>query len=129
MADPETRRRGEETRRKIMGVQWVDAPLPPNDPMADFGEFATEHVWSGAWARPGLDLRSRSLCTMTLMIAQKQGEELKAHAAGALRNGLFTQDELKEIVLHTAGYVGFPAARHAMQALRDLIMNGVEEAH
>ena len=125
MADPETRRRGEDTRRQIMGAQWVDAPLPPGDPMADFGEAAIEHVWAGVWARPGLDLRSRSLCTLTLMIAQKQGEELRAHAAGALRNGLFTPEELKELVLHAAPYVGYPAARHAMQALRDLIMDGV----
>ncbi len=122
MATSDARRRGEELRRQIMGEAWVDNPLPPEDPMSDFGEAAIEHVWTAAWARPGLDLRSKSLCTMTLMIAQKQSEELRAHALGALRSGLFTPDELKEIVLHTAGYIGYPAARHAMQALRDIIM-------
>lgn len=119
----EARQRGEALRRQVMGASWVDAQIPAEDPMSDFGEAATERVWTGVWARPGLEPRIRSAVTITLMVAQKQSEELLAHARGALESGWFTREELKELVLHTSAYVGFPASRHGMQVLRELLMD------
>src|SRR5690349_7401762 len=91
----EARLRGEALRRQVMGAGWVDAPLPPEDPMSDFAEAATERVWTGVWARPGLEPRIRSAVTITLMVAQEASEELLAHARGALDSGWFTPEELK----------------------------------
>ena len=51
------------------------------------------------------------------MIAIGRWEEFEMHAAAALREGGFTNDDLKEIVLQQAIYCGVPAAHHALKIL------------
>jgi alkylhydroperoxidase/carboxymuconolactone decarboxylase family protein YurZ len=54
------------------------------------------------------------------MIAIGRWEEFQMHAAAALREGGFTVDELKEIVLQQAIYCGVPAAHHALHLVSQL---------
>jgi alkylhydroperoxidase/carboxymuconolactone decarboxylase family protein YurZ len=42
------------------------------------------------------------------------------HAAAAIREGGFTVDDLKEIVLQQAIYCGVPAAHHALKLVAAL---------
>ena len=54
------------------------------------------------------------------MIAIGRWEEFRMHAAAALREGGFTTDDLKEIVLQQAIYCGVPAAHHALKVIAEL---------
>ncbi|MGH3477281.1 MAG: carboxymuconolactone decarboxylase family protein, partial [Nocardioidaceae bacterium] len=64
------------------------------------------------WTREGLDRRSRSIVTLTALVAGGHLAELELHLRGALRNGL-TRSEIAEVLLQTAVYCGVPAANSA----------------
>lgn len=68
----------------------------------------------GIWTRPGLDRRSRSLITLTALIARGQHEELAMHVRAARTNGL-TPDEIKELIKQTAIYCGVPDVNTAFR--------------
>ena len=117
----ELRDAGMVVRREVLGDAHVDrASAAATDFTRDFQEFITQYAWGGIWTRPGLDRRSRSLITLTALIARGHHEELALHVRAARRNGL-TVDEIKELILQTAVYCGVPDAntafRIAQQAL------------
>ncbi len=70
------------------------------------------HGWGEIWTRPGLDRKTRSCITLTVLVALCHLEELKPHVRAALRNGL-TEDEIGEILLQSAIYRGVPTANSA----------------
>ena len=110
-------------RREVLGDAHVDrATAGATDLTREFQEFITEYAWGGIWTRPGLDRRSRSLITLTALIARGHHEELAMHVRAARTNGL-TPEEIKELIMQTAIYCGVPDAntafRIAQQALAD----------
>jgi 4-carboxymuconolactone decarboxylase len=50
-----------------------------------------------------------------ILITLRAESELHFHFAAALRNGV-TREELAEVIYHSAGYAGFPAASAARAA-------------
>jgi 4-carboxymuconolactone decarboxylase len=117
--------RGAELRRQVLGPDWVASdPVDDSDPMTHFVAATLAATWAGVWARPGLDLRSRSITTLTLMTALGRTEELALHVRGALRNGWLDAVELREVLLHTAPYLGFPAAQSALRTLKSVLAEG-----
>ena len=102
-------------RREVLGDAHVDrATAGATDFTRDFQELITEYAWGGIWTRPGLDRRSRSLITLTALIARGHHEELAMHVRAARTNGL-TDDEIKELILQTAIYCGVPDANTAFR--------------
>ncbi len=100
---------GMAVRREVLGDAHVDrATAGATDFTREFQEFITEYAWGGIWTRPGLDRRSRSMITLTALIAHGHHEELAMHVRAARTNGL-TDDEIKELILQTAIYCGVPA--------------------
>ena len=55
----------------------------------------------------GLDRRARSLVNLGILAASNRPNELKIHIRGALNNGV-TRDEIREIFLQSALYLGVP---------------------
>jgi 4-carboxymuconolactone decarboxylase len=109
----EARDRGRQVRRQVLGDEHVDrASERATDFTGEFQDLITRYAWGEIWSRPGLDRRTRSFITLTALVALNRMEELELHVRGALRNGL-TQDEIKEVLLHTAVYCGVPAANAA----------------
>jgi 4-carboxymuconolactone decarboxylase len=122
---------GMEVRREVLGAEHVDrATANATDFTRDFQQLITEYAWGTIWTRPGLDRRSRSLITLTALVARGHHEELAMHVRAALRNGL-TVDEIKETLLQTAIYCGVPDAntafRIAQQALEAEPDGGADE--
>src|SRR5512132_700738 len=109
----ESRERGMKTRREVLGDEHVDAAVErTSDLTADFQDLITRYAWDEIWNRPGLDRRTRSVVTITALVAHGHFEELAMHLRAGRRNGL-TKDEIKEILLQSAIYCGVPAANHA----------------
>lgn len=101
---------GLETRRAVLGSEYVDASIKnATDFNIDIQELTTQYCWGDIWNRPGLDRRTRSFLNLAMLTALNRPHELKLHVRGALNNGL-TQDEIKEVFLQTAIYCGLPAA-------------------
>jgi 3-oxoadipate enol-lactonase / 4-carboxymuconolactone decarboxylase len=112
---PDTYTAGMAVRREVLGDEHVDrAVANTTEFTADFQEFISTYAWGSIWTRPGLDRRSRSLITLTALIARGHHEELAMHLRAAQRNGL-TNDEIKELILQTAIYCGVPDANTAFR--------------
>jgi 4-carboxymuconolactone decarboxylase len=106
---------GMAVRREVLGDSYVEqAAARTTDFTRDFQRIVTEFAWGTVWTRPGLDRRSRSMITLTALIALGHYEELALHMRGALRNGL-SRDEIKEVLLQAAVYCGVPAANAAFR--------------
>jgi 4-carboxymuconolactone decarboxylase len=105
--------RGMRIRREVLGDEHVDrATQHASEETKEFQDFITRYAWGEIWSRPGLDRRTRSCITLTALVALGRFDELELHIDGARRNGL-SDDEIKEVLLHTAIYCGVPAANSA----------------
>lgn len=119
---------GMVVRREVLGDAHVDrATAGSTDLTREFQELITEYAWGRVWTRPGLDRRSRSMITLTALIARGHHEELAMHLRAARTNGL-SDDEIKELILQSAIYCGVPDAntafRIAQRVLSELDMEG-----
>lgn len=108
--DQNTYRKGLQLRREVLGDKHVDGAVggatPFDQPLQEFiGGFA----WGELWSRPSLSRRDRSLVILAMLSMSPPPVEMRAHIIGALRNGA-TPEEIREVLLHTAVYFGFPAA-------------------
>jgi 3-oxoadipate enol-lactonase/4-carboxymuconolactone decarboxylase len=115
---------GMQVRRQVLGDDHVDrATEGATDLTADFQRLVTGYAWGGIWTRPGLDRRTRSLITITALVARGHHEELALHLRAALRNGV-TVDEIKETLLQSAVYCGVPAANTAFRIAQEVLDAG-----
>lgn len=106
---------GMTVRREVLGDAHVNrAVAGTTDLTADFQDLITQYAWGSIWTRPGLDRRSRSLITLTALVARGHHEELAMHLRAARRNGL-SVEEIKELLLQTAIYCGVPDANTAFR--------------
>ena len=118
---PDPYEAGMKVRREVLGDAHVDRALADADGFTgDFQELVTRYAWGEVWTRDGLDRRTRSVITLTALVAGGHLDELAFHTRAALRNGL-TPDEIKEVLLHTAVYCGVPAANSAFKVAQAVI--------
>jgi 4-carboxymuconolactone decarboxylase len=109
---------GMRIRREVLGDEHVDRAVErTTDLDADFQDFITRYAWGEVWARPGLDRRTRSVATLTALVALGREHELEMHIRAARRNGL-SFEEVAEVFLHAAVYCGVPAANGAFAVLK-----------
>ncbi|MFG1929339.1 4-carboxymuconolactone decarboxylase [Mycobacterium sp. NPDC048908] len=112
---------GMAVRRDVLGDAHVDRAIAGvTEFTAEFQELITRYAWGSIWTRPGLDRRSRSMITLTAMVARGHHEEFAMHVRAARRNGL-SNDEIKEVLLQTAIYCGVPDANTAFRIANDVL--------
>ena len=80
----------------------------------DFFKIIARLAWGEVWSRPGLDIKTRSMLTIAMLVAMGKTEELRLHIR-ATRNTGVTQEEVSEILIHAMVYAGVPAAFGAFQ--------------
>jgi 4-carboxymuconolactone decarboxylase len=119
---------GAKVRREVLGDEHVDRAAAASSAFTQpFQDFITRCAWGTVWTRDGLDRRTRSAITLALLAALGREDELALHVGGAVRNGL-SEQEIAEVLLHTAVYAGAPAANAAFavaqRALREHDANG-----
>ena len=113
--------RGLEVRREVLGDEHVDVALErAGEHTREFQDFITRYAWGEIWTRPGLDRRTRSCITLTALVALGRFDELAAHIRAARRNGL-SLEEIKEVLLQCAVYLGVPAANSAFAVFQRVL--------
>ncbi|GAA4089180.1 3-oxoadipate enol-lactonase/4-carboxymuconolactone decarboxylase [Nonomuraea soli] len=118
-------RAGMAVRRAVLGEAHVDRAVAGTTAFtADFQDLITRYAWGEIWTRPGLDRRSRSMITLTALVAGGRLEELAMHVKAARRNGL-SPEEIGEVLLQCAIYCGVPAANAAFAVAQRVL--GEEE--
>jgi 4-carboxymuconolactone decarboxylase len=112
---------GMKVRRAVLGDAHVDRAIERTTEFtAPFQEFITNYAWGSVWTREGLDRRTRSAVTLSVLAALGCENEIEMHVRGALRNGL-TPAEIGEVLLHTSIYAGVPAANAAFAIAQRVI--------
>lgn len=124
MARDEQFEQGLRMRKQVMGEAFVDQAFANVDAFtAPLQEFVTRNAWGTTWCRDGLDLKTRSLLTLSMLTALGRAHEIKGHVRGAINNGA-TPQEIQEVLLHAAIYCGMPLAidafRSAHEVLKDM---------
>jgi 4-carboxymuconolactone decarboxylase len=118
----ERHEQGMRVRREVHGDEHVDAAAARTTELTrEFQELLTRYAWGEIWTRPGLDRRTRSLITLTALVALGRERELELHLRSARRIGV-SWDDIKEVLLQSAIYCGVPAANSAFavaQAVQD----------
>ena len=107
-----------KVRRTVLGDAHVDrATEAMTEFDAPFQELITKSAWGGVWARSGLQLRERSLITISLLAALGHDEEVAMHVRAAENTGASRKD-IAEALLHVAIYAGVPAANRAFKVAK-----------
>jgi 4-carboxymuconolactone decarboxylase len=101
---------GLQVRREVLGEAHVERSLAQ---VSEFSrpiqELVTEYCWGQVWSRDGLPRATRSLINIAMLTALNRGHELGVHVRGAINNGV-TEQQIQEVLLQTAIYVGVPAS-------------------
>lgn len=106
-------RDGMAVRRAVLSDAHVDrADAATTDFTEPFQDLITRYAWGEIWTRPGLDRRTRSAITLTALIARDHWDEFAMHVRAARRNGMSAQ-QIQEVLLQAAIYLGVPSANHA----------------
>jgi len=115
MTDRNRHKKGMKVRRAVLGDNHVDRSISNQTKFtAAFQDLITRYAWGEIWARPELPRRTRSLITISMLVALNRPEELRLHLKGALNNKV-SREEIQEVLLHAAIYCGVPAANHAFK--------------
>jgi 4-carboxymuconolactone decarboxylase len=111
--------KGLKARKAVLTAEYVNRQLREADEFSmPVQELATKAAWGLVWTRPGLSRKARSMINIAMLVALDKADELELHIAGALRNGV-TKTEIREILMHTAMYCGFPAALGGFRVARE----------
>jgi len=108
-ASPSDIKRGLDLRRRMFG----EGPaIAPDDPFARYHELADRLVFPECWLGEALDLKTRTLCTLAVMVAF-QRQQIRNHIRAALVNGI-SKAEIAEVIIQMAFYAGWPVANTAV---------------
>jgi 4-carboxymuconolactone decarboxylase len=114
--------RGLATRRKVLGDEWVDRAIATATPFnRDFQEMITRHAWDDIWNRKGLPHPVRRMLVLAMTVAQGRWEEYRLHLRAALESGDLSTDDVKEVLMQAAIYVGVPGANTGFKEAREVI--------
>ena len=104
-------------RRRVLGDAWVDKSLANRNSFnGEFQELITRHAWNDIWGRPALGDKTRRFMVLSMLLGVKAFEEFVMHVRAALDGppeSRLTPEDIKEIIMMSAIYVGVPAANHA----------------
>lgn len=113
--------KGLARRKQVMGEDFVaNAFGKATDFTLPMQHYITKNAWGDVWQRDGLDLKTRSLITVAMLIALGKQHELKGHVRGALNNGASVA-EIQEVLLHASIYCGVPAAVEAYRSAAEVV--------
>lgn len=123
-------KKGEAIRRKLRGDAGFEKnakEYAEHPALQKFIDYGTEAVFGGLWARPGLDLKTRTLICVCSDAATGRYPELEIHLRFAMKEG-WTEEELTEVLLHLSGYVGLPLIREAIIVAKDVFEDEKKKA-
>ncbi|MEX2431143.1 MAG: carboxymuconolactone decarboxylase family protein [Dehalococcoidia bacterium] len=111
-----SKERGRQVRVALNGTPAARNPAtgPAYDLVPDLEDYLMGAVFGEIWGRPQLDLKTRSVVTMSVLAAQGHEPQLRQHIGYALNLG-WTQGEIAEMFLHVLPYAGAPATLNALR--------------
>ncbi|MDP9181652.1 MAG: carboxymuconolactone decarboxylase family protein [Actinomycetota bacterium] len=104
MTEKTPRERGMETMAEVYA--WGQVPDVPGE----FFSVTAEHLFADVWNREGLTVRERRLMLFGAIAALGETAVLPVQVDAALARDELTPDQLREVAIFLAHYVGWPRA-------------------
>ncbi|MFN3974044.1 MAG: carboxymuconolactone decarboxylase family protein [Dehalococcoidia bacterium] len=106
---------GQEVRRRFAGGgTFVSSQPGAQDLAPGLSRIVDEALFGAIWSRPQLDIRYRSLATISVLTVLQRLPQLKTHVRNGLNLGL-SPATITEAMVHLVFYGGLPAALNALQ--------------
>lgn len=113
--------RGRAQFEAMVGSDRIDALLERfGAACPDFEREVVSVVGGRTWTRGGIDLKTRSLCSICVLAALGRNSALDLNFRMALNNGA-TREEIFEALFQVAVYAGYPAAWDALAKLEAVL--------
>ncbi|WP_436774553.1 NAD(P)-binding domain-containing protein [Yinghuangia sp. YIM S09857] len=102
----------EQEDARTRGLRMMSAvyslPMSLEGASSPYLDLTVEHLFGEIWTRPGLDIKQRRLLTIGVLAALGKDDVLEIQFSSAMERGELTGDQLREVVVHLAHYVGWP---------------------
>ncbi len=74
----------------------------------DFFDIMIEQLFGEIWTRPALSQAERRLITMGAIAALGEPDTFSIQVRAGIKNGEFSPEQAREMLIHLAQYVGYP---------------------
>ncbi len=112
---------GYQQFRQMVGEDKIDPLIQRFKSVCpDFETEVVSVVGGRTWTRKGIDLKTRSLCSICVLAATGRQNALKLNFQMALNNGA-ALSEIFEAIMQVAVYAGYPAAWDALVMLEQTL--------
>jgi 4-carboxymuconolactone decarboxylase len=120
--------KGVQVRRELFGEEiGLKHIREATDLTRRFQDVVTRYCFGELWGTEAVPRRTRSIITLSMLLAMGKSNEVKIHVRAALANGV-SKDELREILLHAMIYCGVPSAVEGFRCVREVFAEmGVSE--
>ncbi len=110
----ERRARGKKVFEEVYGGV---VPLPPDSDSLSFMQMLLDQTFAEVWSREALSIRDRRLIVMGVLAALGEDAPFVIQMKAALLKKELSAEQIKEIPVFLAHYVGFPRASRLFQAV------------
>jgi alkylhydroperoxidase/carboxymuconolactone decarboxylase family protein YurZ len=117
---------GREMRATYLGANGDQAFAPIAELSPQMEQWVVGELFGKAYANPALELRERSLCTITALLTLHRVEPARNHIRGALANGV-PRAELVALLEHLVWYIGLPTAAAGFKVLAEVLAESSDD--
>lgn len=103
---------GNEIKEALVGL--------PGNMGEDAARFLTEFCFGDIYTRGGLDVKTRELLAIGILVTTGNMQTLQSHIAGSIRAGN-SPETVTAAIIQCMPYVGFPNALNALKVLKDTL--------
>ena len=111
--------KGREIQEKLYGDEIKQAMKGLPDNIGDeAARFLTEVCFGDFYTRKGLDIKTRELISLAVLVTKDDNITLKSHIKGSLKAGN-SPETVAAVILQCMPYTGMPNALHAFTFLKE----------
>ncbi len=116
----ELREKGRDVMRGFGGDEYLHKRDASTNEFNGDLRALSEICMGTVWTRPGLEPKTRSMLCIAMLAALGRTFELRLHINGAFQHGCSVA-EVKEVILQSVLYAGFPAANEANRICEEIM--------
>ena len=118
---------GAEAQGKLFGPAFIEMARAGKDAMPAINYFLASNCFGDYYTRKGLDLETRELLTMAMLVNLGTEPQLKAHIAANLK--IRSAEYIEQAIYTCLPYCGYPRTLNALRLLKECVAeNGAKAA-
>lgn len=119
VSENERYKKGKEIQEKLYGDEIKQAMKGLPDNLGDeAARFLTEVCFGDFYTRQGLDIKTRELLALAILVTKDDERTLRSHIKGSIKAGN-TPETVAASIIQCMPYTGTPNALHALKILKE----------